>query len=100
MAAERRFMSVEQVLPTDDLAGNGPVQTLRVNRLMVDGVVEAPFGAHFTSCAPDYERDEAFQREYAATARRRRRVGRVPGPLPRRRRPRRVPQGGRAVRRA
>ena len=34
----------------------------------VDGVVEAPNGAHFTSCAPDYERDEAFQREYVATA--------------------------------
>jgi len=69
MAAKRRFMSVEQVLPTDELAGQGVVQTLRINRLMVDGVVEAPFGAHFTSCAPDYERDEAFQREYAATAR-------------------------------
>jgi len=35
---------------------------------MVDGVVETPGGAHFTSCSPDYERDEAFQREYAATA--------------------------------
>jgi glutaconate CoA-transferase subunit A len=35
---------------------------------MVDGVVEAPGGAHFTSCAPDYGRDEAFQRAYAASA--------------------------------
>ncbi len=26
------------------------------------GVVEAPNGAHFTSCAPDYGRDEAFQK--------------------------------------
>lgn len=69
MAAEQRFMSVEQVIPTEDLAGQGPVQSLRINRLMVDGVVEAPFGAHFTSCTPDYERDERFQREYAATAR-------------------------------
>ena len=25
-------------------------------------------GAHFTECPPDYGRDEAFQREYAATA--------------------------------
>src|SRR5206468_3771481 len=39
MAATRRFMSVEQVLPTDELAAQGPVQTLRINRLMVDGVV-------------------------------------------------------------
>ena len=32
------------------------------------GVVEAPNGAHFTSCEPDYGRDEAFQRAYAAAA--------------------------------
>src|SRR5436309_435576 len=44
------------------------VALVHMNRLMVDGVVEAPGGAHFTSCLPDYERDEAFQREYAATA--------------------------------
>jgi len=35
---------------------------------MVDGVVEAPGGARFTSCVPDYDRDEALQQEYAATA--------------------------------
>jgi glutaconate CoA-transferase subunit A len=35
---------------------------------MVDGVIEAPGGAHFTECPPDYGRDEAFQREYADTA--------------------------------
>ena len=35
---------------------------------MVDGVIEAPGGAHFTECPPDYGRDEAFQKEYAATA--------------------------------
>ena len=31
-------------------------------------MVEAPRGAHFTECPPDYGRDEAFQKEYAATA--------------------------------
>ena len=35
---------------------------------MVDGVIEAPGGAHFTECPPDYARDEEFQREYAGTA--------------------------------
>jgi glutaconate CoA-transferase subunit A len=44
------------------------VQALFISRLMVDGVIEAPGGAHPTSCAGDYERDEAFQRTYAATA--------------------------------
>jgi glutaconate CoA-transferase, subunit A len=68
MAAPRAFMSVEQVVPTDDLASKGPVQTLKINRLMTHGVVEAPYGAHFTECVPDYGRDEAFQKEYAASA--------------------------------
>jgi len=68
MAAKRRFMSCERIVPTEDLAKSGPPQTLVINRTMVDGVVEAPGGAHFTECPPDYGRDEAFQREYAATA--------------------------------
>jgi glutaconate CoA-transferase subunit A len=68
MAAERRFMSVERIVDTADLAHGGPVQSIRINRLMVDGVVETPRGAHFTSCLPDYDRDEAFQRAYAESA--------------------------------
>ncbi len=69
MAAKRRFMSVERIVETEDLLANGPVQSLRVNRLMVDGVLATPNGAHFTECPPDYARDEAFQKEYAASAR-------------------------------
>jgi glutaconate CoA-transferase subunit A len=55
-------------VPTADLLAAGPVQSLLLNRMMTDGVVETPHGAHFTSCVPDYDRDEAFQREYAASA--------------------------------
>jgi glutaconate CoA-transferase subunit A len=62
-------MSVERIVDTADFAKEGTFHTLRVSRMAVDGVVEAPGGAHFTSCEPDYERDEAFQREYAGTAR-------------------------------
>jgi glutaconate CoA-transferase subunit A len=36
---------------------------------MVDGVIEAPNGAHFTTCEPDYGRDEAFQKAYVEAAR-------------------------------
>lgn len=67
-AATRRFLSTEKVVPTEDLAKEGPPQSLLISRLLVDGVIEAPNGAHFTSCAPDYERDEAFQKAYAASA--------------------------------
>jgi glutaconate CoA-transferase subunit A len=68
LAAARRFVSCERLVPTADLLAGGPAQSLLINRMMVDGVVETPHGAHFTSCVPDYDRDEAFQREYAASA--------------------------------
>jgi glutaconate CoA-transferase subunit A len=68
MAAPRRFMSVEQLVDTDAFLKEGPPQSLRINRLMTDGVVETPNGAHFTECVPDYPRDESFQKSYAASA--------------------------------
>jgi glutaconate CoA-transferase subunit A len=68
MAAKRRFMTCEKIVPTEDLLKEGSVHTLKINRMMVDGVIETPNGAHFTECPPDYGRDEVFQREYAATA--------------------------------
>ena len=68
MAARKRFMSVEKIVDTDDFLREGPPQSIRINRLMTDGVVETPHGAHFTECVPDYPRDEAFQREYVASA--------------------------------
>ena len=67
-AAAKSFMSVEKIVPTEDFLKVGPLQSLRINRLMVSGVVETPNGAHFTECPPDYARDEAFQKEYAASA--------------------------------
>ncbi|MGH9234881.1 MAG: CoA transferase subunit A [Acidimicrobiales bacterium] len=64
-----RFISVERVVPTDQLAAQGCLHQMRVSRMMVDGVVEAPGGAHFTLCDPEYPRDEEAQRAYAASAR-------------------------------
>lgn len=68
MAAKQRFVSCERVVDTEEFLKAGSVHTLRINRTMVDGVIEAPNGAHFTECPPDYGRDEEFQREYAASA--------------------------------
>jgi glutaconate CoA-transferase subunit A len=68
MAADRRFLSVERVVSTEELVQAVPPQALLVNRMMVDHVVEAPGGAHFTTAAADYGRDEAFQRHYARAA--------------------------------
>jgi len=69
MAAERAFVSCEQIVDTAGLTVDTPVQRVLLNRMMVDGVVETPNGAHFTTCTPDYERDERFQRAYAEAAR-------------------------------
>jgi len=67
-AANKAFLSCEQIVDTAGLTVDTPVQRLLISRMMVDGVVETPNGAHFTNCVPDYERDEAFQRAYAAAA--------------------------------
>jgi glutaconate CoA-transferase subunit A len=67
-AAERAYVSCERIVSTAELTAAGPVQSLLIRRSDVRGVVEAPNGAHFTTCEPDYGRDEAFQREYAQAA--------------------------------
>jgi glutaconate CoA-transferase, subunit A len=67
MAAEKAYVSCERIVGTEELATGGPGRQ-RVQRWMVHGVIETPNGAHFTSCVPDYDRDEAFQRHYVAAA--------------------------------
>jgi glutaconate CoA-transferase subunit A len=67
-AAEQAFVSCEQIVDTADLLANQHPVTVRISRMYVTGVVEAPRGGHFTNCAPDYERDEAFQRRYVQAA--------------------------------
>ncbi|GAB3007235.1 CoA-transferase [Amycolatopsis acidiphila] len=64
LAADRCYVSVEKIVDEFD----GPVQTLLLNRASVHGVVETPHGAHFTTAAPDYGRDEPFQRHYVTSA--------------------------------
>lgn len=67
-AAEKRYVSVERVVETEELVKSVPLQNLILNRMMVDGVVEAPNGAHFTLAGESYGRDEKFQRHYAESA--------------------------------
>jgi glutaconate CoA-transferase subunit A len=67
-AATRSFVTCERLVETAEFAAAGSHHTQRISRLWTDGVAETPNGAHFTSCAPDYERDEAFQTEYAGSA--------------------------------
>ncbi|WP_306322234.1 MULTISPECIES: CoA transferase subunit A [unclassified Streptomyces] len=64
-AADRAYVSCERLV--DGFGAATVAQSLLVKRHSVTGVVETPNGAHFTSCVPDYDRDEAFQKLYAST---------------------------------
>jgi glutaconate CoA-transferase subunit A len=68
MAAGRTIVSAEKVIPTSALLDEGSFHTLLFSRMYASAVVEAPRGAHFTTCAPDYDRDEVFQKHYAVSA--------------------------------
>ncbi|MDR3663103.1 MAG: CoA-transferase [Mycobacterium sp.] len=68
MSAKRRHLSVEKIVSTEELVKSVVPQQQIINRMMVDTVVEAPGGAHFTTNEPDYRRDEKFQRHYAEAA--------------------------------
>ncbi|WP_414167259.1 CoA transferase subunit A [Streptoverticillium reticulum] len=68
-AAREAYVSCERIVESAEFTADGTApQTLLVQRHCVTGVIEAPGGAHFTSCAPDYGRDEAFQAAYAKAA--------------------------------
>ncbi|WP_369218313.1 CoA transferase subunit A, partial [Streptomyces flavofungini] len=67
-AADTAYVSCERLVDSAALTEHAAPQTLLVSRHAVTGVTETPKGAHFTSCAPDYGRDEPFQRAYAEAA--------------------------------
>ena len=67
-AAKKAYLSCERVVPTERFLDDGCVHTLTINRSLVSGVVEAPFGAHPTSCVPRYGIDREHLEEYSAAA--------------------------------
>ncbi|MEU7410080.1 CoA-transferase [Streptomyces sp. NPDC042638] len=68
-AADTAYVSCERIVRTSELLKDAGPQSLLVKRAFVNGVTEAPNGAHFTSCVPDHDRDERFQRAYVQAAR-------------------------------
>lgn len=67
-AADTAYVSCERIVGSSELTEKAAPQTLLVSRHAVTGVTETPKGAHFTSCAPDYDRDELFQKAYVTAA--------------------------------
>jgi glutaconate CoA-transferase subunit A len=67
-AAKRRYVSCERIVETEEFERLGCMHTLVLNRSMVDGVIEMPFGAHPTSCPPRYGIDQEHLKTYVGVA--------------------------------
>lgn len=65
-AAQRTFVTTEKVVSTAELDLPGNARHHLVERALISGVAEVPFGAHPTSAAPDYQLDLAQLKTYAA----------------------------------
>jgi glutaconate CoA-transferase subunit A len=63
-ASRKLIVTVERVAPADEVAAAGIV----LPSFLVDAVVEAPLGAHPTSCYPGYAYDRAHLREWVQAA--------------------------------
>ena len=61
-AAKKTIITAERIVPLSELKRDD--STIKILRLWVDGVVEALYGAHPTSCYPDYGVDRARLDEY------------------------------------
>ncbi len=64
-ASKRVIVTVERLADTDEVGAAGVV----LPSFLVDAVVEAPLGAHPTSCYPHYAYDHAHLREWVQAAR-------------------------------
>ncbi len=73
-SAKTVIVTVEQLVSREQILGN-PAQTV-LPRLFVSAVVEAPFGAHPTSCDCRYDADLEFLAEYHAATEREAAFGR------------------------
>jgi glutaconate CoA-transferase subunit A len=67
-AADRTFVTTEKLVPTAELEIQKNARFNLVERALITGVAEAPFGAHPTSAAPDYHLDLKHIKTYTESA--------------------------------
>jgi len=67
-AASKTFVSTEEVVTTEGLGGKDGAMFNRFERSLVTGVLHSPYGAHPTSCAPNYGFDMQHLKEYSDAA--------------------------------
>lgn len=67
-AADRSFLTAEQIVETSMFDNPAKAVRMPIERSLIEGVVETPFGAHPTSCGPDYGFDVKHLKAYSAAA--------------------------------
>lgn len=67
-AADKAYLTAERIVETSAFNDDHKILRMPIERNLVAGVAEAPFGAHPTNCTPDYGIDVAHLKEYSATA--------------------------------
>jgi len=67
-AADKAYLTCERLIETSAFNDDHKILRMPIERNLVAGVAELPFGAHPTSCGPDYGFDVAHLKAYSATA--------------------------------
>jgi len=67
-AANKAYLTCERIVETSAFNDDHKILRMPIERNLIAGVAEAPFGAHPTSCGPDYGFDVPHLKTYSATA--------------------------------
>ena len=67
-AADKAYLTCERLVETSAFNDDHKILRMPIERNLVVGVAEVLFGAHPTSCGPDYGIDVAHLKAYSATA--------------------------------
>jgi len=62
------YLTCERIVETSAFNDDHKILRMPIERSLIAGVAEVPFGAHPTSCGPDYGFDVAHLKNYSATA--------------------------------
>ncbi len=67
-AADKAYLTCEHIVDTSAFDDDHKIMRMPIERNLVAGVAEVPFGAHPTSSGPDYGIDVAHLKTYSAAA--------------------------------
>ncbi len=67
-AADKAYLTTERIVDTPAFQEDHKIMRMPIERNLIAGVAEVPFGAHPTSNGPDYGIDVAHLKAYSATA--------------------------------